>query len=147
MGEELLELLALAVDGIGVLSTWKVALLTPVTVLPATSVQLSEVTFCVGPSPLVVLDWTLSPPALSGKLARQAALRPEPEESVALKVLVTSVLYQPAALGWAVGPRSLIEGALVSIFTVSVFGPLGLPALSLTAQLMLWVSSPETLAV
>lgn len=35
----------------------------------------------------------------------------------------------------------------MSIFTVSVFGPLGLPALSLTEQLMLWVPSPETLAV
>ena len=35
----------------------------------------------------------------------------------------------------------------MSIFTVSVVGPLGLVALSLTEQLMLWVPSPETLAV
>jgi hypothetical protein len=41
-----------------VLSILKVALSSPVAVLPATSVQLSEVTVTCEPSPLVVLDWT-----------------------------------------------------------------------------------------
>src|SRR6185295_9417438 len=53
-------------------SIWKSSLVTPVAVLPARSVQGSEVTLTAVPSPVVVLDW-----ALLGKARAQAALGPE----------------------------------------------------------------------
>ena len=80
-------------------SILKSALVTPVAVLPARSVQRSEVTLTARPSPLVVLDW-----ALTGKARAQAAFGPEIPAS-RLNSLVTSVLYQPLLLGWSSGPR------------------------------------------
>ena len=92
-----------------VLSILKSALVTPVAVLPARSVQGSEVTVTAKPSPVVVLDW-----ALPGKAEAQAALGPEMPAS-RLNSLVTSVLYQPLPFGRVVGPSSLMTGAVLSI--------------------------------
>src|SRR3712207_4835862 len=106
-----------------VLSTLNSALSLPTTELPATSEQPSEVTLTAEPSLLVVLDWTLSPAWLAGKFVLQASLRPEPK-SLALKVLVISVVYQLLLpFGWlGVGPRSLIVGAFLSTL-MPVMGP------------------------
>src|SRR4051812_33544606 len=59
-----------------------------------------------------------------------------------LKRLTTSVLYQPSEFGKAVGPLSVMVGAMLSIFTLSP-ALCGLPALSLTWQLIVCVPSPE----
>lgn len=61
-----------------VLSILKVALSLSAAVLPATSVQLSDVTLTAEPSPLVVLDWTFWP-GWDGKAVWQEVLKPEPE--------------------------------------------------------------------
>src|SRR5918912_472468 len=78
----------------------------------------------------------------SGKLPWQVLSRPEPP-SLASKRLVTSWLYQPAPFGLVVGPRLLIEGAVVSILTVSDLS-VWLVALSVAWQSTRCVPSPET---
>ena len=85
------------------------------------------------------------PKPSSGKAVWQALLRPE-VASLAWKRLVTSWLYQPAPFGLVVAWRSVIEGATVSILTVSEAVWL-LVALSETEQSMACVPSLETLVV
>src|SRR5437667_9887999 len=94
-----------------VLSILKLALLMAEAALPATSVQLSEVTCTLRPSPLVVLDCQSS---VRLKAASQVALTPD-RLSETENWLTTSVLYQPARLGSVVGPSLAMTGAVLSI--------------------------------
>src|SRR5689334_13933174 len=90
------------------LSTLKDAVVTAIAVLPATSVQVLEVTVRAVPSPVVVLVWLLL-----GKFDAHVASGPE-MSAFRVKVLVTSWLYQPAPLARLVGPLSLMTGAVLS---------------------------------
>ena len=92
-----------------VLSIWKSALVTPVAVLPARSVQ------AIGGH---VDGEALTSRRLGLGVARegraQAASGPEMPAS-RLNSLVTSVLYQPLLFGSVVGPSSVMTGAVLSI--------------------------------
>ena len=123
----------------------KLALSIAAALLPAASLQLSELTWTVEPSPLVVFDWIELPKPSSGKTVWQALSRPE-VASLAWKRLVTSWLYQPAPFGLVVACRSVSDGATVSILTVSDLSVL-LLALSVAWQSIWWMPSLETLVV
>jgi hypothetical protein len=105
---------------------------------PASSVQESELTFTASPSPLVVFDWIRSPLTF-GYALRQALSSPE-SGSLALNLLTTEVLYQPAAFPGVIVPRSWIVGAVLSILIGPKLAPAAeLPALSVHVPLELTV--------
>src|SRR5215212_2520278 len=86
-------------------------------------------------------------------LVTETSVKPlGPEAPVAsvtetLAATFTSLWLLAAGLSLVGVTPQLVEGAVVSILTVSVSGPLELSNMSLTEQFMLWVPSPETGAV
>ena len=103
-------------------------LVTGPVVLPARSVQLSDVTVTARPWPDVVFDWIRSPPTF-GKAAH-VPLSPD-SASVALNRTVTSVLCQPAPFAAGLKSSCTITGAVLSILNAVLATPVAtLPATS-----------------
>src|SRR5438132_1491560 len=123
----------MVIDG-GVLSMLIPLTVTGAAVFPALSVQVPVfVTDCPVPSALRVLPVTVFVSSPDCTLPT----------SVQLKLTVTSVLFQPLALGAGLR-EAVITGGVLSIWTARVLGASWFPALSVAEYVRVVVPSTET---